>query len=80
MASLQGAVPIPQIDGVAEAIGKDLYFHMSSLGQIALQQHQIVTKGGLGFPFDCRQRLVKVGQLIDPAHPLATAATGRLDK
>ena len=80
MASLQGAVPVPQIDGVAEAIGKDLYFHVASQGQIALEQYQIVTKGSLGFPFDCRQRLVKVSQLIDPAHPLATAATGRFDK
>ena len=80
MAALQRAVPIPQIDGVAKGIGKDLPLHVTGAGEIALQQHMVVAKGGTRLPLDRRQGVVKVGQLIDPPHPLATAAAGRLDK
>jgi hypothetical protein len=53
---------------------------VAGAGEVALQQHVVVTEGSACLPLDRRQGVVKVGQLIDPAHALATAATGRLDK
>ncbi|MNC29096.1 hypothetical protein D3C75_773330 [compost metagenome] len=80
MAALQGAVPVPQVDGVAEGIGEDLHLHVTGAGEIALEQHIVIPEGGQGFPFHRREGCVKLVYLLDPAHPLAAATAGGLDK
>ncbi|MNJ37205.1 hypothetical protein D3C77_320140 [compost metagenome] len=53
---------------------------MTGAGQVALEQHPVIPEGGQGFPFHRRQRFVKLAWLFDPAHPLAAATAGGLDK
>ena len=79
VAALDGALPLPQVEGVAKAVGDDLDLDMAGFLDEFLDEHPVVAErgfrlvGGGGKAF--------MGLLVVPgqAHALATATGGGLD-
>ena len=80
VAALYRTIAFKQVNSVAMVIGKHLHFHMAGGGQIALQQHPIVTKGVTGFAAGGGQGFIEFLSTVDHAHALATAAGHGLDQ
>ena len=79
VAALQGTVALEQMHGVG-AVAEHLHLDMTRRGDVFLDQHGGVAKGGLGLALRRGQRGREIGRIVDAAHPLAAAAGHRLDE
>src|SRR5690606_25450779 len=79
VATLQGAVTVPQVDGVALAVGQHLHFHVTRVGQELFQVDHGVAEGRARFGAGQADRLDQVFFLVHHAHAAPTAATSSLD-
>ncbi len=79
VAALQRAVTVAQVDGVALAVGQNLNFHVTWVGQELLQVDHRVAEGCTGFGTGEFGRGNQVLFLVHHAHAATTTATGGLD-
>ena len=76
VATLNGAVTLKEMDGVAEGIRKELDLDMTRTLKESLNEDGAVAKGRLGLGHSSLKRVLEVGLLTDNTHT-ATAATHR---
>src|SRR5262245_12051049 len=80
MSTLQRAVALVEVDGIAMLICKNLHFDVPRARHISLDQDAGLAEGGLGFALSAIQRGVEVGMTIDLSHTFAATAGHRLDQ
>jgi hypothetical protein len=80
VATLQRAVALVEMDGVAVGVGKHLQLDMARRGNIFLDQHAGVAERTLGLSLRGLKRRVEIRVLVDAAHALAAAAGNGLDQ
>ncbi|MCY1297429.1 hypothetical protein D9M70_468680 [compost metagenome] len=79
MTALQGAVAVAQVDGVTLAVGQNLDFDVTRVGEELLQVDHGVAERCTGFGAGQLGRLDQFFFLEDYAHAATTTATGGLD-
>ncbi|MCY1416847.1 hypothetical protein D9M71_323640 [compost metagenome] len=77
--ALQRAVAVAEVNGVALAVGENLNFHVTRIGQELLQVDHGVAERRTRFGTGQLGRLDQLGLFVDHAHAATTTATGSLD-
>ncbi len=79
MTTLQRAVAVVEVDGVALAVGEYLDFHVTRIAEELFQIDHRVAEGGTGLGAGQLGRLDQVFFLVHHAHAATTAAASGLD-
>ena len=79
VATLQGAVPVAEMDGVAGAVGQHLDFHMAGVLQKLFHVDGGVAEGVLGFRAGQGDGVEQLVAAFHHAHAAPAAAGGRFD-
>src|SRR6185436_16961632 len=79
MTSLQRAIALSEVNGVAVAVGKDLDLDVTWACNVFFDQHARVAERAFGFPPRPFQRGIEIGMALHTAHALAAAARERFD-
>ena len=77
--TLQRAVAVAQMDRIALAVGKNLNFHVTRVGQVFFQVDHRVAEPGAGFFAGLLGCFDQVFFTVDHAHAATTAAASGLD-
>ena len=80
VAALQRTVALIQMDDLAVPVAKHLHLDMARTGNIAFDQHPVVTERRSPLALGAGQTGGEIGRIIDPFHTLAAAARDRLDQ
>src|SRR5262245_49755162 len=80
MPTLQRAVALVEVDGVAVGVGEHLHLDVARRRDEFLDQHAAVAEGGRGLALRTRQRRAEFALTVDAAHTLAAAARDGLDE
>ena len=80
VAALDGAVALEEVDRTAQAVAEHLDLDVARARDVALYQHMVITKAGLGLALAAGQRGGEVFRALHAPHALATTAGAGLDE
>ena len=80
MATLDGAVALAQVDGVAEAVHGHLDLDVAIVAEVLLHVEGIVTEGSLGLRAADLEDGLELSRCPDEPHSLAAATAGGFDE